>query len=180
MSAQQAHRRARPWATSTAAGPNRAPLERSASLVSSNMAPTQCADGVTTLQLDTVYDCGDGYDPSNLFSGLAGSNCESGNPAGNTRTARGQHAPFNPPYCIASKKRLLAFRSQGPPSPPPHHRQIPVAWAHHSNAVALPCRTRALADSAVNPNIGGDDEWMALVSHAHSLNITVTSFWNAA
>ena len=138
------------------------------------------SDSVTTLQLDTVYDCGDGYDPSNLFLGLAGSNCESGKPASNTRTTRGQHAPFSPPYCIASKKRLLAFRSQGPPSPPPHHRQIPVAWAHHGNAVALPCRTRALADSAVNPNIGGDDEWMALVSHAHSLNITVTSFWNAA
>jgi hypothetical protein len=66
-------------------------------------------DGVTTLQLDTVYDCGSGYDPSRLFSGLAGSNY-----------------------------------------------------------------------SAVNPNIGGDEEWKTLIGHAHRLNITVTSFWNAA
>ena len=28
--------------------------------------------------------------------------------------------------------------------------------------------------SAVNPNIGGEAEWMTFIEHAHSLNITVT------
>ena len=70
------------------------------------------ADGVNTLQLATVYDCGASnttYDPSFLFSGLAGSNY-----------------------------------------------------------------------SKINTNIGGDAEWMTFIEHAHSLNISVTSFWNAA